>query len=60
MKRTPSRLITPAEIQTELECSKSTAYGVIRVLNKELADRGFLTVRGKVPRAYFEERFKLA
>ena len=36
--------------------SVSYAYKIIRQLNSELRDRGFLTVAGKVSRQYFCER----
>ena len=32
-------------------------YEYIRIMNQELAKRGYLTVRGKVPVRYFNERF---
>lgn len=37
--------------------SESMAYKYIRQMNAELATQGFLTVRGKVPRAYVGKRF---
>ncbi len=37
--------------------SESKSYQLIRKMNDELSEKGFLTVRGKVPRAYLEERF---
>ena len=39
-----------------LGISESYAYKIIRTLNKELKDKGFLTVSGKVNRQYFLER----
>lgn len=36
---------------------ETTCYNLIRKLNKELNKMGKLTVNGKVPRKYFEERF---
>ena len=40
------------------ETGMSVAYSqkLIKRLNEELADKGFITFRGKVPRKYFEER----
>ena len=38
-------------------CSKSRAYKVISELNHELERKGFLYVRGRVSRKYFEERY---
>lgn len=37
--------------------SESKAYELIRQMNSELAARGFLTIRGKIPRSYLEKRF---
>lgn len=45
------------DIMDLLGVSESKAYQIIRQLNDELSEKGFLTVRGKVPRAYLEERF---
>ena len=45
------------ELGEVLGCSESKAYQFIRQMNDELKDKGFLTVRGKVPAAYVEERF---
>ena len=40
-----------------LGCSESKAYAFIRVMNSELQEKGFLTLRGKVPAAYVQKRF---
>lgn len=40
-----------------LGVSESSAYSFIRQMNAELAEKGFLTIRGKVPRSYLEKRF---
>lgn len=45
------------DIQGLFGVSQSKAYQYIRQMNKELSEKGFLTVRGKVPRVYVEERF---
>lgn len=37
--------------------SESKSYELIRVMNAELAQKGFLTLRGKVPAVYVQERF---
>ncbi|MFI3211726.1 MAG: DNA-binding protein [Eubacteriales bacterium] len=49
--------ITVAEIKTLLDISESKAYHVIRDLNKELSQRGFMVIQGRVSRQYFNERF---
>lgn len=54
MKR---QLYTAKDLQELLGVSESSAYKFIRVMNQELAAKGFLTVRGKIPVAYVQERF---
>ena len=49
--------IKAEEITTELSVSKSYAYKLIRKLNEELKNRGFITISGKVSRQFFEEKF---
>lgn len=45
------------DLQDLLGVSESKAYQYIRIMNTELQEKGFLTVRGKVPAAYVKERF---
>ena len=40
----------------ELDVSKPYAYKLIRKLNEELKNRGFITIAGKVNRQFFEEK----
>ena len=44
------------EVAEILGVSESKSYGIIRELNKELKERGFITVQGKVSRLFFQER----
>ena len=44
------------EVAVALVVSKAYAYKVVRDLNKELKEKGFITIAGKVNRIYFEER----
>lgn len=44
------------EVAAALGVSKAYAYKVVRDLNKELKEKGFITIAGKVNRIYFEER----
>lgn len=37
--------------------SEGKAYELIRQMNAELTDEGYLIIRGKVPRSYVEKRF---
>ncbi|USF31272.1 HTH domain-containing protein [Clostridium sp. MD294] len=48
--------IKAEEIAKELGVSKPYAYKLIRKLNEELKNRGFITISGKVIRQFFEEK----
>ena len=50
-------MMTAEDGAAELGISKGHAYKVIRQLNKELENSGFIVVAGKVPRAFWEKRF---
>ena len=39
-----------------LGVKQGKAYEVIRKLNFELDEKGYITIRGKIPVAYFRER----
>lgn len=45
------------EVAAALGVSVATAYRIIQRLNRELNNKGFITMRGKVSRQYFGERF---
>lgn len=45
------------EIKEMLCVSESKTYSIVRDLNKELEDKGYLIIPGRVSRKYFEERF---
>lgn len=51
------QVYTAKDLQELLGVSESKAYQYIRIMNQELSEKGFLTVRGKVPCAYVSERF---
>ena len=44
------------EVAEELGISESFAYKLIRQLNQELKEQGFLTISGSINRDYFQER----
>ncbi len=50
-------MMTADEIADELGVSKGKAYKVIRDLNAELEQMGFIVISGKIPRAYWEKKF---
>lgn len=52
------RLVGKDEVRQILGgCSDQMAYRVIRQLNRELEEKGIITVQGKVSRKYLIERF---
>ena len=48
------------EVAKELGISRSFAYKLIRQLNQELKERGFLTIAGRLNRDYLRERLYTA
>lgn len=50
-------LIGADEIAKTLDVSKAFAYKVVRSLNNELKQKGYIVIAGKVSRKFFEERF---
>ena len=36
---------------------RTTAYGIVKKLNKELEKDGFLVIGGKLPKEYFDKRY---
>ena len=41
----------------EKESGRTTAYGIVKQMNEELKSRGFLAVRGKVPKEFFDAKY---
>lgn len=48
--------ITASELAEMMGISVGHAYKIIRKLNQELDEQGFLVIAGKVPRRYLEKR----
>lgn len=48
--------LTVDEVAEILTVSKSKAYEIVRQLNKELKEKGLITVAARVSKAYFYER----
>lgn len=46
-----------ADIMRLIGVKKDKAWQIIRNLNKELKEKNYITVRGRVPRKYLLERF---
>ena len=51
-----NKFIRAGEVAQELIVSKPYAYKLIRQLNEELKEKGFITIAGRVNRQYFYER----
>lgn len=49
-------LIGVTEVMKILDCSKAKAYQVMRELNQEFEEQGFLTIRGKINKSYLLKR----
>lgn len=54
-----SKYYKAKDVMAMLECSETYAYKVIAQLNEELKAAGYITVRGKVPKGYFEKKLCL-
>ncbi len=50
------RFITAAEVAEDFRVSESMGYRIIKKLNTELKDKGYITVSGRVSRRYYMER----
>jgi len=56
--RTENKIyITASEMASLLGVSVGHAYKIIRKMNDELKNSGYLVVSGKVPRKYFEKQW---
>lgn len=48
---------TAAEVAGMMGIGRTSGYDVVKQLNQELQEKGYLTVDGKVPKDYFDERY---
>lgn len=51
-----TNVVRADEVAESLGCSINYAYKIIRQLNAELKKKGYITISGRVPRSYFQER----
>lgn len=56
---TDKPFLIPADVMKLMGCKRSAAYALIRKLNKELQEKGFITLQGRVSKKYFLERMCL-
>ena len=52
-----NKFIRVNEVAEELQVSVPYAYKIIKKLNDELKEKGFMTISGRVNRDYFYQRF---
>lgn len=45
------------EVAATLGVAKETAYKIIKGLNDNLREKGYVTVSGRLPRRYWEKKF---
>ena len=50
------RFLNVNDVALFMDVSVANAYKIIRQLNDELGAAGYITVAGKINRAYFEEK----
>lgn len=51
-----SYIMNVEDIANELGCSKSHAYKIVKDLNKELEEQGYITMAGRIPRAFWAKK----
>lgn len=49
-------MLNASDVAEELSCSKQKAYKIIRECNEELKSKGYITIAGKLPKAYWETK----
>ncbi|UEB34031.1 DNA-binding protein [Finegoldia magna] len=52
-------LLNVTQVRELLSVPQSTAYKIIRDLNAELKEQGYIVLRGRVEEKYLKERFRL-
>ena len=50
-------MMTVDDVMEELDVKRSKAYSILKQLKDELAKEGYVAVRGKIPRPYWETKF---
>lgn len=50
------KFLRATDVASLLDCSESHAYKIMQKLNKELEDKGKITVKGRISKRYLLER----
>lgn len=56
VKGMTEKFLEVGDVMQILGISRSAAYKLMRQINSELEKKGYIVIRGKVSRKYFEER----
>ncbi len=51
-----NRFYTAKDVSQMLGVSESKAYKLIKDMNNELAGKGYITLSGKIPKVFFNEK----
>ena len=51
-----TQFITAQQVGEVMGVSRSRAYEIVRQLNRELKEMGYITAAGKCPLAYFQKK----
>lgn len=54
-----NKILNCKDVMNLLKCKRSKAYEIIKILNIELQDKGYLTINGKVPSSYLFNRLNI-
>ena len=52
-----AQFITANEVAEVMGVSRTKAYQIVRAMNKELKEMGYITIAGKCPVQYFKQKF---
>lgn len=52
-----AQFITADEVKDILGVSRSKAYQIVQAMNRELKSEGYITIAGKCPIQFFEQKF---
>ena len=52
-----AQFVTAKDVQKILGVSRSKAYQILQGMNRELKAKGYITISGKCPVSYFEQKF---
>ena len=50
------RYYSAMDVSELLGISRSKAYSIVKEMNKELSEKGYIVIAGKVPKKFLEEK----